>query len=395
VEGDRPKIFLLLDPAAAYDAALLRGIADFSVREGRWRIFRPPPFWEGLKGPALMEYVRRCDPDGLILIEPEDLGPFRRLGVPLVVSPFKRPTVPGAVNIVTDHGAAGRLAARHLLDCGFPHFAYCGYSGMFWSEGRWRGFEEELAAHGHVPSRLDTPPLSWRGHRRSEQVLLKWLRGLPKPCGIMAAIDVRAWQLGELCATAGLPVPDAVGIVGVDNDELLCTTTTVPLSSVALGARAAGAEAARSLDRIVRGAAAPGAGGPVRVRPTHVEARLSTDFLNVGDPVLVRALRFIRGGAQAPMDVGSVARHAGVSRRRLEKRFREKLDRPVLSEIRRVRAEAFARMLRETNLPVGGIADRLGFPGPEHVSRFFRSETGLSPTGYRRSSATAARGGGA
>jgi AraC-like DNA-binding protein len=50
-------------------------------------------------------------------------------------------------------------------------------------------------------------------------------------------------------------------------------------------------------------------------------------------------------------------------------------------------------MLRETNLCVGEIAGRLGFSGPEHVARFFKAETGISPTAYRRAHAGGGRKG--
>lgn len=390
IENARPRIFLLLDPAEAYDRGLLRGIADFSTRSGHWRIFRPPPFWEGVKESTLYQYIERSRPDGLILIEREDMQPLRDLGVPMVVSPYRKRRISGVVNIVTAHEMVGEMAAEHLVDCGFRHFAFCGYRDMFWSDDRYRGFERALSRFGHCPSRLDPPRARGRGYQHGDKEILKWLGGLPRPVGVFAAIDARAVQMAELCSTAGVGVPDQVGLVGVNNDDLLCTTAPFPLSSVALTARQAGYEAARALDmqlRASRNGRKRNAG--IVVRPTHVEGRMSTDFLNIDDAVLVRALRFIRSNASQPVRVEEVARSAGVSRRALEERFRSLLGRPVAAEIRRVRVEAFARLLRESNLAVGEIADKLGFPGSEHVSRFFKAKTGMSPLEYRRSHASA------
>lgn len=381
----------MLDPAEAYDRALLHGIADFSTGQGHWRISRPPPFWEGLRDFALISHIKRCQPDGLVLIEQRDMRPFRRLGIPMVVSPYRKPRIDGAVNLVTEHAAAGRMAAKHLIECGFERFAFCGYRGMFWSDERFAGFAEALMASGFSVTRLDPPGIQGGGYEREEKTILEWLHSLPKPVGIFAAIDVRAWQIAGLCATEGIAVPDDVGILGMDNDELLCATASVPLSSVAITARLAGHEAARRLDRIMRGNASRNDAADVVVKPTHVEARLSTDFVNIGDPALVKALRFIRSNPQTALQVEQVARAAGISRRALEKRFRARLDRPVSAEIRRVRVEAFSRMLRESNRSIAEIADQLGFPGPEHVSRFFKAETGLSPLTYRRRHAQPAR----
>ena len=75
--------------------------------------------------------------------------------------------------------------------------------------------------------------------------------------------------------------------------------------------------------------------------------------------------------------------HAAIARV-LEKRFREYLKHSALEEIRRVRTDQIARMLVETELPVGQIAETLGFEDVQHVARYFRAGKGLSPLAYRK-----------
>jgi LacI family transcriptional regulator len=82
--------------------------------------------------------------------------------------------------------------------------------------------------------------------------------------------------------------------------------------------------------------------------------------------------------------VAEAARAAGLSRRVLEKRFREYLKHSALEEIRRVRTDQIARMLVETELPVSQIAETLGFEDVQHVARYFRAGKGLSPLAYRK-----------
>jgi LacI family transcriptional regulator len=173
-----------------------------------------------------------------------------------------------------------------------------------------------------------------------------------------------------------------VGVIGADNDEVLCGLTDPPMSSVALNFERAGYEAARALDGLMRRSGRV----PPRIvaAASHVVARRSTDFVAAEEPHLARALRHIRDQARTGLSVNEVAQATGLSRRVLEKRFRQFLGRSILQEIRRVRTDQIARLLVETELPVAEIADLLRFEDIQHVARYFRAAKGLSPTAYRR-----------
>ena len=56
----------------------------------------------------------------------------------------------------------------------------------------------------------------------------------------MACNDDYAQQLVVACKAARLHIPDQVGIVGVDNDELVCELSSPPISSVAINFERAG-----------------------------------------------------------------------------------------------------------------------------------------------------------
>jgi LacI family transcriptional regulator len=180
---------------------------------------------------------------------------------------------------------------------------------------------------------------------------------------------------------SNLSVPDDVAVIGVDNDEVVCGLTDPPLSSVAVNFERAGYEAAHVLAGLMRGETAP---SRIVVSPTHIVPRRSTSLLAVGDPNLAKALRFIRDRAQESPSVEAVARAAGISRRAMEKRFRDSLGRSVLDEIRRVRTDQIARLLVETELPVAQIAERLGFADVQHIARYFRSAKAMSPVAFRK-----------
>jgi len=156
-----------------------------------------------------------------------------------------------------------------------------------------------------------------------------------------------------------------------------------PLSSVAVNFDRAGYEAAGALDCLMSGKSPLPA--RIVVRATHTVVRRSTDFVAVADDSVGKALRFIRSNANGgELDVSAVARHAGVSRRSLEKRFRRELGYSVLREIRRVRTDKIAQLLVETQMPVCEIAEELGFDDIQHFARYFRSAKNISPLAYRK-----------
>lgn len=377
-----PKVILLIESSRASGRALLRGIADYSHHHGPWSFS-----WEPAGLEKIQPLLETGEADGIILRDVEEVGEIMAYGVPTVVVGHRKTEIPGLVNVVTDSEAIGRMGAEHLMGCGFKHFAFCGHArtpqeNIIWSELRWQAFSRRVRQAG-----LAEPPgysLSTAGKDWSKEWrrLARWLEALPKPVGLMACNDDCAQRVMEACKLAGLTVPDAVGIIGADNDEVVCGLTNPPISSIAINFERAGYEAAAALHRLMRGERA--APGRILATASHVVARRSTDFVVVDEPHLGKALRFIRDQARAGVSVDEVARAAGLSRRALEKRFRRELGRSILAEIRRVRTDQIAQLLVETDLPVSKIADRMGFADARHIARYFQSEKQLSPLSYRK-----------
>lgn len=369
---------LLIESSRSSGRSLLRGIADYARDRGPWAFY-----WEPRGLEKAWPRLRTLDADGLILRDVEWNDDVLGRGIPAVVVGHSRREVPGVANVITDSESIGAMAAEHLIRCGFRHFAYCGIEGVPWSELRGESFRRHLVAHGmgvHVFSpKLDAGRAGWAAERRA---MAAWLKSLPKPAGVLACNDDRGEQVSEACKMAHIHVPDELGLLGVDNDELVCDLADPPLSSVAMNFERAGYEAARVLAGLM--ARGPILGENIMVGATHVLSRRSTDTVAVEDHAVRQAVRFIRDRVRDPIGVPDVVRAAGVSRRVLEKRVQRVLRRSVLSEIRRARVEAICRMLVETNQSVSQIALALGFAGPEHIARYFRAEKKMTPLGYRR-----------
>jgi LacI family transcriptional regulator len=118
--------------------------------------------------------------------------------------------------------------------------------------------------------------------------------------------------------------------------------------------------------------------------PTDVVTRQSTEVVAFNDPALAAAVRYIASHALQRINAGSVSEAAAMSRRTLERRFREVLGRSILDEVQRVRLVHAQQMLVETNQPVPRIAVQCGFRDAQHFWAVFRRHIGQSPSDYRR-----------
>jgi LacI family transcriptional regulator len=375
-----PKVILLIESSRESGRAMLRGIANYAYHQGPWSFY-----WEPAGLEKAGSRLGALEADGIIArdvdMQPKDRALFRQL--PGIVIGHRHQEMPGKANVVTDSAAIAGMAAEHLIGCGFRHFGFCGYPDTSWSASRRDVFTAriheagfEVRIHEVRPDKLAQP------ERNVRESIARWLRSAPRPIGLMACNDDLGKEVVEACRLAGLQVPDDAAIIGADNDEVICGLSNPPLSSVAINFERAGYEAADVLDRLMRGARRVPA--RIVVRASHVVPRQSTEIIAVGDASLAKALRFIRDHARSGVTVEATARAAGISRRVLEKRFRAYLKHSALEEIRRVRTDQIGRMLVETELPVGQIAETLGFEDVQHVARYFRAGKGLSPLAYRK-----------
>ena len=154
-----------------------------------------------------------------------------------------------------------------------------------------------------------------------------------------------------------------------------------PLSGVAVAAEQIGHQAADLLARLMRGRRPPKS--PAFVPPVAVVTRRSTDTLAMDNPRLVQAVAYIRSHAAQPILVEDVAGRVGVSRRQLERLFRETLGRTPGAEIQRLRLERAKELLAQSDLPVAEIAATSGFGTAEYLATLFKQATGLTPLRYR------------
>jgi len=384
-----PQVALLLETSTEYGRGLLRGILRYSRLHGPWSLHVAPghldqvlPKAKSWSGTGIIGRIRAPEMEKLI----------RSTRLPFVASSLSESGLPLAGNrfgeIRTNSEAIAEMGAAHLLEGGIRRFAFCGFANCRWSTTREKVFVR-LARDGGYPCETRRITLAnWmqRPHwieswRHEQRVMVRWLQSLPKPVGLMACNDICGREVLQACAAAHLRVPDEVAVVGVDNDEMMCELSNPPLSSVALDLEKAGYEAARLLDELMSGRSAEGQ--VVRVEPTHVVTRRSSDVVAEQDPVVGRALRFIRDHARHALSVNDITDELRVSRRTLERHFLHAVGRTVLSEITRCHLERAKQLLLETDLPCYKVATEAGFGSLKAFNRAFLGREAMTPRDFR------------
>src|SRR6185436_19707735 len=279
----------------------------------------------------------------------------------------------------TDDVAIARTAAEHLLERGFRHLAFCGERRFNWS--RWRAEEFRKLAR---EKRVDVDVYESSGldpWAKERSALLAWVKALPRPVGIMACYDIKAQQLLDVCREQGVAVPEEIAVIGVDNDPLLCSLTTPPLTSVIPNTHRTGYEAAQLLDRMMGGEKIAAKGH--LIPPIGIETRQSTDVLALADREIAAAVRFIREHACDGATIGDLLRVVPLSRRVMESRYRRATGRTPHQHLVRFRLDRVKQLLAETDHSLERIATLAGFDHPEYMSVAFKRETGTTPGKFR------------
>ena len=286
------------------------------------------------------------------------------------------------VSVLCDDGAIGRLAAAHLLRRNLRHFGCVGaLDAPPWSAEREKAFSDAVREAGFEVE----PPFRFEGGAdlsREREALAKWLRALPKPCGLFAVSDWRAWHVLDVCCECGIEVPTAAQVIGVDNEEYICEQTEPTLTSIVPDFEGGGYEAMRALDAMLSGRRPPQ--DPIIYGVLGVVERQSTRDDRGTARIVNRALDFIRLHGASNGTAAEAAKAAGCSARLLQRHFRKTLGRTVMEEIHRVRLEKACRLLRHTETPIHEIAPLCGYENEVFLKVLFKRTYGLSMRDYRR-----------
>jgi transcriptional regulator GlxA family with amidase domain len=174
------------------------------------------------------------------------------------------------------------------------------------------------------------------------------------------------------------PVSDQIFVV--DRDRLTCSggVSSAHLAAVIVKRHLGPARAAKSLHIMIIDEAAaeePQPGMPLA---------LVTD-----DALVRRSLLVMQQSIDAPLSIARLVALMGVSRRKLERHFRDALGMTPLEADRLIRVEQAKHLLLTTGRSATRIAAETGFCDLPHLIRVFRAREGTTPEAFRRASAEA------
>ena len=370
----------------------LNGIFDYLSAGRRWQliIYRTKHEFT----PEVVEHELMRGTDGFIVGIPgtEDaLSLLAKSDVPTVVMNVSGGGIEkredGIAFVKSDSTAVGREAANALLKQGvYKSYGYAGYrTNDDWSRERGTAFRDALEEAGFVGRMMDIT--HYKDKVEDKATAMEWLRSLPKPCGILAACDDRAYEILDICKECGIKVPAEVGILGVNNDPILCENTEPKLSSIQPNFIEEGRLAAELLEQMMSGGKISPKKRLSKVGIRAIVHRESTVAQSESGRLVQKVLSYIGKEATKGISVESVARRFKVSRSLLELRFRQLQGESVYEEMLRVRFEEVKRRLRQTNDPIAEITAACGWENPTPPKSLFKKKFGMSMRDYRAQNA--------
>jgi LacI family transcriptional regulator len=269
-------VAILTETSRAYGRGLLRGIARYNRDHGQWSTYFQP---QGLGDPA-PAWLASWKGNGILArIENRIVARVvHKAGVPVVNMRGTLADLPFPF-IGSNNLAVAKLAAEHLLERGFRHFAFFGYQRKLHPKLDLRGdcFQQSIEQAGfHCQVLRDVKRQRPRTWEQEQAWIARWVSELPTPVGILAANDDRGLQLLDACRRSQVAVPDQVAVLGVDNDEYLCDLSLPSLSSIDVNSEETGYQAAALLDRLMDGKRLPKR--IPEIKPQGVIVRRSTEI---------------------------------------------------------------------------------------------------------------------
>jgi len=286
---------------------------------------------------------------------------------------------PNLGHVRTNDGEIGFKAADYFLSIGrFRSFGYIpAYTEKEWSVKRGRAFALRLKRKGHDCRMFSKENGEGQG-------LESWLKSLPKPAAIFCAWDKIAADAAYAAQKARIKIPSQIVLLGVDNDEIYCTSTSPQISSIEFDAENEGKMAA---DLMLKMLSARKASTPRTICCGTVKRVVERESTKPPAPaafLIERALKFIAENAVKGIGPQDVAAHLGVSRTLLDLRFRE-MDTGTVGElIMKRRLAVLSAMLRKSKLSIGRLAEECGFSNAKYAKAVFKKRFGMTMREWRR-----------
>ena len=330
---------------------------------------------------SIRELLREWHPTGFLsyCLTP-DLFPKRSICVH--INP--KNTVGDSWTVRHDSKETGKMAAHELLKLAGRFYAFVGDpTNAPWSRIRGERFAKIISRFGSKCSVCDV--MRPADNPIVEQMnLMRWIKGLNRPCAIFAANDKTAESVLAATLAAGLQVPDDIAILGVDNDEDSCENAPVTLSSIIPDFFQGGMLGCALLDkRINNPRSAPRSA--TYYGDLGVAGRSSTRLQLKPNALVTQMREFIRIRAASGISATNVVLSTGRQRRGVELAFKSATGKTIGEELQDVRIELAQRALADESIQIGEIPSLVGYVSQNQLERVFKRACGMTMREWRAS----------
>ena len=353
----------------------LRGILDYARGHG-WQLELPQMY--GLPG-----HVRNWRGTGLLTDTAGYTEPLHAAGVKIVALSLDPKLTENADAVVApDNRRIGEIAADYFLRRGHRNFAAC--RDVY---GRDDAFAARLEPHGFSVRRIAMPRY-YRSRKALEQLAAQLAR-LPRPAAVFCNNDWEAVSVLNAADLAGIPVPRGLAVLGVGNEELICSTASPRLSSIDTRLYFRGLRAAEELDRVMEGA--PPRDRPILIAPDQVVERASSDFFAVENRTLRTILEYLRRHTASPIRLGELQPRFHVSESTVRRLFHDGIGQSPKEFLNELRLNLARARLIDSDDTIGAIAAECGFPSSAALYELFSRRYGQTPSAWRQNSVAGTR----
>ncbi len=296
--------------------------------------------------------------------------------------------MPPTKRITVDVKAVAKLAVATFLDRGFQSMAYIGESNHYNSTILKTFVCDELRKRGITPFVFmgnSTASVADGNSEAKRHNLTRWLASLPDETGIFAADDSLAFEVYKIANRLGKSIPTELAILGVNDDDLLCSIANPSISSIRLPLEKMGHDAAKMMKTFVSESKEYSSTlDYCHYAPMGLIARGSTKVVVVRDAVVKAAVCYIHENYMKSINVESILEELNVSRSLLERRFRDELGITPLVELRRQRIERARALLSDSKETIYDMGKRCGFSSAIRFTTVFKEQVGMTPSEFRK-----------
>ena len=377
------KVLVLIDSATEFSRRFLTGLIQYANENGPWTFYRLPSYYKALYGESgIVERIKEWKIEAVIAQwEYEGVDFLDQLDIPVFLQSYRN--ISGRFSKISgDYIGAGVMAAQFFAKRYFKNFAFYGNKNFFWSKARAEGYRREVERIRGNYYYFESELLDSMQWSREHVELDNWLQGLPKPVALFACDDNFALQVSEMCKVNNINIPDELSLLGVDNDELICNLSHPSISSIVTDDENGGYQTGKMLQNLILNK--NNIPFNINIDPVRIELRQSTEKYNISDSYVKTVLNYIHENIRLNISIDELTAIVPLSRRNLEKKFREATGTSVHQFILDKKVDLISTELLTTDKDLLDIAIETGFNDVRNVYRIFKKYTGYTPVSFRK-----------